>query len=80
MTVLIPLHKPKSLSVYHPQLAYCVVQFLEKEPPLTEMVVTAIFKLWPKVNSAKEVLLRKDSSKFLDFLLSSAYSVFQLRQ
>jgi hypothetical protein len=33
-----PLHKVKSLSVYHPQLAYCVVQFLEKDPSLTEQV------------------------------------------
>eukprot|EP00035_Acanthoeca_spectabilis_P020251 m.431859 g.431859 ORF g.431859 m.431859 type:complete len:572 (+) comp17360_c0_seq1:227-1942(+) len=68
MTVLIPLHKPKSLSVYHPQLAYCVVQFLEKEPPLTEMVVTAIFKLWPKVNSAKEVLLLNELEEILDVI------------
>lgn len=28
--VLIPLHKVKCLSLYHAQLAYCVVQFLEK--------------------------------------------------
>ena len=35
LKVLIPLHKLKSLSVYHPQLAYCVVQFLEKDPALT---------------------------------------------
>ena len=38
LRVLLPLHKVKSLSVYHPQLAYCVVQFLEKEPNLTEPV------------------------------------------
>ena len=30
LKVLLPLHKAKSLSVYHPQLAYCVVQFIEK--------------------------------------------------
>ena len=36
--VLIPLHKAKSLTLYHPQLAYCVVQFLEKDPSLTEEV------------------------------------------
>ena len=44
--VLMPLHKVKSLSVYHPQLAYCVVQFLEKDPSLTEQVnhsITLIF-------------------------------------
>jgi len=39
LKVLLPLHKVKSLSVYHPQLAYCVVQFLEKDPNLTEPVI-----------------------------------------
>ncbi len=38
LRVLIPLHKVKSLVCYHPQLAYCVVQFLEKDPSLTESV------------------------------------------
>ncbi|CEP15139.1 hypothetical protein [Parasitella parasitica] len=33
--VLVPLHKTKSLALYHPQLAYCVVQFLEKDRSLT---------------------------------------------
>lgn len=35
---LLPLHKVKSLSMYHPQLAYCIVQFLEKDSALTEEV------------------------------------------
>lgn len=38
LKVLLPLHKVKTLNVYHPQLAYCVVQFLEKDPSLTEPV------------------------------------------
>ena len=36
--LLLPLHKVKTLSVYHPQLAYCIVQFLEKDPSLTQPV------------------------------------------
>lgn len=36
--VLIPLHKVRSLAMYHPQLAYCIVQFLEKDAALTEEV------------------------------------------
>jgi serine/threonine-protein phosphatase 2A regulatory subunit B' len=36
--VLIPLHKAKSLALYHPQLGYCVVQFLEKDQSLTAEV------------------------------------------
>lgn len=39
--VLIPLHSVKSLSVFHAQLAYCVVQFLEKDATLTEHVSTS---------------------------------------
>lgn len=38
LKVLLPLHKVRMLNVYHPQLAYCVVQFLEKDPTLTEPV------------------------------------------
>lgn len=58
LKVLMPLHKVKSLSVYHPQLAYCVVQFLEKDPSLTEPVVLSLLKFWPKVHSPKEVFLQ----------------------
>ena len=41
LRVLVPLHKVKSLSLYHPQLAYCVVQFLEKDQALAEPVRSA---------------------------------------
>lgn len=57
LKVLLPLHKVKSLSVYHPQLAYCIVQFLEKDPSLTEPVIKSLLKFWPKTHSPKEVKL-----------------------
>lgn len=40
--VLIPLHTSRSLALYHPQLAYCVVQFLEKDRSLTYEVNSKI--------------------------------------
>ena len=55
LRVLVPLHIVKTLSMYHPQLAYCVVQFLEKDPSLTEPVVMGLLKYWPKTHSPKEV-------------------------
>ncbi|KIW12870.1 hypothetical protein PV08_08057 [Exophiala spinifera] len=55
--VLLPMHKVKSLSMYHPQLAYCIVQFLEKDAALTEeVVVLGLLRYWPKTNSTKEVM------------------------
>lgn len=36
--VLLPLHTTKTLNQYQAQLAYCVVQFIEKDPDLTVQV------------------------------------------
>ncbi|RTG85667.1 serine/threonine-protein phosphatase 2A regulatory subunit B' [Schistosoma bovis] len=46
MRVLLPLHKVKSVSIYHAQLAYCVIQFLEKDPTLTQQVAERALYFW----------------------------------
>jgi serine/threonine-protein phosphatase 2A regulatory subunit B' len=66
LKVLLPLHKVRMLNVYHPQLAYCVVQFLEKDPSLTEPVITGLLKFWPKVHSPKEVMFLNELEEILD--------------
>ena len=66
--MLIPLHKAKSLALYHPQLAYCIVQFLEKDPSLTIDVVKGLLRLWPKVNSPKEVMFLNETEEILDVM------------
>jgi len=68
LKVLMPLHKVKSLSVYHPQLAYCVVQFLEKDPSLTEQVIVNLLRFWPKVHSPKEVMFLNELEEILDVI------------
>ncbi|KAI9270844.1 phosphatase 2A regulatory B subunit-domain-containing protein [Sporodiniella umbellata] len=64
--VLIPLHKVKSLALYHPQLAYCVVQFLEKSPPLIPEVTQGLLRYWPKVNSPKEVMFLNELEELVE--------------
>ncbi|KAI7902115.1 phosphatase 2A regulatory B subunit-domain-containing protein [Cokeromyces recurvatus] len=66
--VLIPLHKAKTLVVYHPQLAYCVVQFLEKSPVLAREVINGLLRYWPKVNSPKEVMFLNELEEVLDVI------------
>ncbi|KAJ1566305.1 Serine/threonine-protein phosphatase 2A 56 kDa regulatory subunit delta isoform, partial [Cladochytrium tenue] len=66
--VLLPLHKAKSLTLYHPQLAYCVVQFLEKDPTLTEEVTCGLLRFWPKTNSPKEVMFLNEIEEILDII------------
>ncbi|KAF5357777.1 hypothetical protein D9756_001631 [Leucocoprinus leucothites] len=76
--VLIPLHKVKSLSLYHPQLAYCVVQFLEKDPSLAEEVMMGLLKYWPKVNSPKEVMFLNEVEEILDVTDPSEFQKIQI--
>ncbi|XP_012272267.1 serine/threonine-protein phosphatase 2A 56 kDa regulatory subunit epsilon isoform [Orussus abietinus] len=64
--VLLPLHKVKCLSLYHAQLAYCVVQFLEKDNTLTEAVIKGLLKYWPKTCSQKEVMFLGEIEEILD--------------
>lgn len=66
LRVLIPLHKVKSLSMYHPQLAYCVVQFLEKDQTLAEPVILGLIKFWPKMHSPKEVMFLSELEEILE--------------
>ncbi|CAG8460088.1 3770_t:CDS:10 [Ambispora gerdemannii] len=76
--VLIPLHKVKSLTLYHPQLAYCVVQFLEKDPSLTEEVICGLLRFWPKVNSPKEVMFLNEIEEILDVIEPQEFVKIQI--
>lgn len=76
--VLIPLHKVKSLAVYHPQLAYCVVQFLEKNHTLAQEVVNGLLRYWPKVNSPKEVMFLNELEEVLDVTENAEFQQFMI--
>lgn len=75
--VLIPLHKPKRLGIYHAQLAYCVVQFIEKDSSLTEHVITGLIKYWPKTCSQKEVMFLGEVEEILDVIEPSQFQKIQ---
>uniref|UniRef100_A0A2I3TTT1 Serine/threonine-protein phosphatase 2A 56 kDa regulatory subunit n=1 Tax=Pan troglodytes TaxID=9598 RepID=A0A2I3TTT1_PANTR len=59
--------------VYHPQLAYCGVQFLEKDSTPTEPVVMALLKCWPKTHSPKEVMFLNKLEAILDVIEPSEF-------
>ena len=75
--MLLPLHKVKCLSLYHAQLAYCVVQFLEKDATLTEPVVRGLLKFWPKTCSQKEVMFLGEIEEILDVIEPSQFVKIQ---
>lgn len=66
--VLVPLHKARSLSLYHPQLAYCILQFLEKDSSLTEEVIMGLLRYWPKINSPKELMFLNEIEDIFEII------------
>ncbi|MEQ2185787.1 Serine/threonine-protein phosphatase 2A 56 kDa regulatory subunit alpha isoform, partial [Goodea atripinnis] len=77
MKVLIPLHTAKALALFHAQLAYCVVQFLEKDPTLTEPVIRGLLKFWPKTCSQKEVMFLGEIEEILDVIEPTQFKKIQ---
>ncbi|KAM7531696.1 hypothetical protein LguiB_035106 [Lonicera macranthoides] len=63
---LIPLHKPKPVSLYHQQLSYCITQFVEKDYKLADTVIRGLLKYWPVINCQKEVLFLGELEEVLE--------------
>ncbi|KAJ1375926.1 Protein phosphatase 2A, regulatory B subunit, B56 [Sesbania bispinosa] len=64
--VLIPLHKPKCIPMYHQQLSYCITQFVEKDCKLADTVIQGLLKYWPITNSSKEVMFLGELEEVLE--------------
>ncbi|XP_020650261.1 serine/threonine-protein phosphatase 2A 56 kDa regulatory subunit alpha isoform [Pogona vitticeps] len=77
MKVLIPMHTAKGLALFHAQLAYCVVQFLEKDMTLTEPVIRGLLKFWPKTCSQKEVMFLGEIEEILDVIEPTQFKKIQ---
>lgn len=63
---LLPLHKPKSVAMYHQQLSYCITQFVEKDFKLADTVIRGLLKYWPVTNCQKEVLFLGELEEVLE--------------
>ncbi|XP_076885565.1 serine/threonine protein phosphatase 2A 57 kDa regulatory subunit B' kappa isoform-like [Bidens hawaiensis] len=66
LRALVPLHKPKCVRVYHHQLTYCVVQFIEKEPKLSSAVIKGLLKYWPVTSSQKQLMFLSELEELLE--------------
>ncbi|KAI9505719.1 serine/threonine-protein phosphatase 2A 56 kDa regulatory subunit delta isoform [Coemansia spiralis] len=73
--VLLPLHKARPMTLYYAQLAYCTVQFLEKDPMLAGTIIKSLLRYWPKVNSPKEVMYVNELEGILDVIDPSQFAV-----
>ncbi len=49
-------------------MAYCVVQFIEKDATLAEIIIQGLLKYWPKTCSFKEVMFLNELEEILDMI------------
>lgn len=63
---LIPLHKPRGVAIYHPQLSYCISQYVEKDPETIIPIVNGLVRFWPWTNAAKQVLFLNELEEVLE--------------
>jgi serine/threonine-protein phosphatase 2A regulatory subunit B' len=73
--LLVPLHKVTDLAAFHPQLAYCVSQFVDKDPTLSVVVVSGLLRFWPTTDSAKELLFLNELEELLDLTQAEQFEV-----
>lgn len=71
--ILLPLHSTPHLQYYQAQLVYCVVQYLEKDPDLSEDFVTKFLKRWPRTVSSKEVMFLGELEEIIDVMQPSQF-------
>ena len=63
---LIPLHKPRSVALYHPQLSYCIAQYVEKDPDTIIPILNGLSRFWPWSCPSKQVLFLNELEEILE--------------
>jgi len=63
-----PLHKPAGVAVYHQQLSYCLIQYVQKDPDTGVLVLQALVRFWPWSCSAKQLLFMNELEDILEMI------------
>mmetsp|Transcript_26568 Transcript_26568/g.25432 ORF Transcript_26568/g.25432 Transcript_26568/m.25432 type:complete len:480 (-) Transcript_26568:108-1547(-) len=74
---LLPLHKPRSVAVYHPQLSYCISQYVEKDPETIVSVVEGLARFWPWGCASKQVLFLNELEEILELCRGDQLTLVQ---
>jgi serine/threonine-protein phosphatase 2A regulatory subunit B' len=76
--VLIPLHTSNFLHLFHANLFYCVMQYIQKDPNLIPVVIHELFKMWPVSCSLKQLFFMGLVSRTLEIISEDQF--VQLKQ
>ena len=65
---LLPLHKPRCLSLYHRQLCYCVTQYIEKDMNTAIIILKKLLAYWPWPSSMKQILMLDELEEIMEII------------
>jgi len=65
---MIPLHKVSSFSSFFPQLSFCMLQYVEKDPAFATEIIAAILRFWPTSITSKQGLYLNEIEEILELL------------
>ena len=65
---LMPLHKPRCVSLYHRQLCYCVTQYIEKDINTGILIIKKLLSYWPWSSSVKQILLLDELEEIMELI------------
>ena len=68
INILLPLHTSYFLHLFHTNLFYCVLQYIQKDPDLIPIIVNKLLKLWPVSSSTKEILFINQLGRILEIM------------
>ena len=63
---LIPLHKTRGVAMYHPQLSYCISQYVEKDADIIVPIMRGLVRYWPWSSAFKQVLFLNEVEEILE--------------
>jgi serine/threonine-protein phosphatase 2A regulatory subunit B' len=66
--IILPLHTSYFLHLFHASLAYCVMQYIQKDPTLITVVVRGLVKIWPIWCSFKELLFLHEIGEIVEVM------------
>lgn len=74
---LIPLHKPRGVATYHPQLSYCISQYVEKDPNTIVVIVKGLIRYWPWTSATKQVSYLSELEEILELCRPDQFALIQ---
>lgn len=68
INILLPLHTSYYLHLFHSNLFFCVMQYIQKDASLIPVVVRCLLKLWPVSCSLKELIFINQIGKIIELM------------